>query len=320
MKLRGFLSAIALSMIACAAHADAWPAKPIRVIVAAPGGSSLDVIARTIGDKLKDRLAQPIIVENVPGASGTIATGQVARAAPDGYTILISFNGPLAFTQFLTRLPYDPQKDLAPVILASSQPNILAVNANLPVKNVSDLISYAKAHPGQLNYASVGNGSSSHLTAELFKSMAGIDMLHVPYNGAPPAALSIAAGDTQMLFTIATVVMPQVKSGKVKALAVTGATRFSLLPEIPTVAEAGLPKFESLAWNGVLVPAGTPVDIVNRLNQEIETVLKMPDVKARLNNAGLEPAGGSPEKFRALMIAEAKKWSEIIRKTGAKLD
>jgi tripartite-type tricarboxylate transporter receptor subunit TctC len=320
MKLRSFLAAIALSMIACAAHADAWPARPIRVIVAAPGGSSLDVIARTVGDKLKDRLAQPIIVENVPGASGTIATGQVARAAPDGYTILVSFNGPLAFTQFLTRLPYDPQKDLAPVILASSQPNILAVNANLPVKNVSDLIAYAKAHPGQLNYASVGNGSSSHLTAELFKSMAGIDMLHVPYNGAPPAALSIAAGDTQMLFTIATVVMPQVKSGKVKALAVTGATRFSLLPEIPTVAEAGLPKFESLAWNGVLVPAGTPVDIVNRLNQEIETVLKMPDVKARLNNAGLEPAGGSPEKFRALMIAEAKKWSEIIRKTGAKLD
>jgi tripartite-type tricarboxylate transporter receptor subunit TctC len=320
MKLRSFLAAIALSMIACAAHADTWPAKPIRVIVAAPGGSSLDVIARTVGDKLKDRLAQPIIVENVPGASGTIATGQVARAAPDGYTILVSFNGPLAFTQFLTKLPYDPQKDLAPVILASSQPNILAVNANLPVKNVGDLIAYAKAHPGRLNYASVGNGSSSHLTAELFKSMAGIDMLHVPYNGAPPAALSLAAGDTQMLFTIATVVMPQVKSGKVKALAVTGATRFSLLPDIPTVAEPGLPKFESLAWNGVLVPAGTPADIVNRLNQEIDTVLKMPDVKARLNNAGLEPAGGSPEKFRALMIAEAKKWSEIIRKTGAKLD
>jgi tripartite-type tricarboxylate transporter receptor subunit TctC len=320
MRLRSFLAAIALSVVACAAYADAWPAKPLKFIVAAPAGSSLDVIARTVGDKLKDRFAQPVIVENVPGASGTIATGQVARAAPDGYTILISFNGPLAFTQFLTKLPYDPQKNLTPVILASSQPNILAVNASVPVKNVGELIAYAKAHPGKLNYASVGNGSSSHLTAELFKAMAGIDVLHVPFNGAPPAALSVAAGDTHMLFTIATVVMPQVKSGKVKALAVTGATRFSLLPDIPTVAEAGLPKFESLAWNGILVPAGTPADIVNRLNQEIDAALKMPDVKARLNNAGLEPAGGSPEKFRALIAAEAKKWSEIIMKTGAKLD
>jgi tripartite-type tricarboxylate transporter receptor subunit TctC len=320
MKLRSFLAAIALSVVTCAAYADAWPAKPLKFIVAAPAGSSLDVIARTVGDKLKDRFAQPVVVENVPGASGTIATGQVARAAPDGYTILISFNGPLAFTQFLTKLPYDPQKNLTPVILASSQPNILAVNASVPVKNVSELIAYAKAHPGKLNYASVGNGSSSHLTAELFKAMAGIDVLHVPFNGAPPAAFSLAAGDTHMLFTIATVVMPQVKSGKVKALAVTGATRFPLLPDIPTVAEAGLPKFESLAWNGVLVPAGTPADIVNRLNQEIDAALKMPDVKARLNNAGLEPAGGSPDKFRALIAAEAKKWSEIIRKTGAKLD
>jgi tripartite-type tricarboxylate transporter receptor subunit TctC len=320
MKLRSFLAAIALSLVASAVYADAWPAKPLKFIVAAPAGSSLDVIARTVGDKLKDRFAQPVIVENVPGASGTIATGQVARAAPDGYTILISFNGPLAFTQFLTKLPYDPQKDLTPVILASSQPNILAVNASVPVKNVSELIAYAKAHPGKLNYASVGNGSSSHLTAELFKAMAGIDVVHIPFNGAPPAALSVAAGDTQMLFTIATVVMPQVKSGKVKALAVTGATRFSLLPDIPTVAEAGLPKFESLAWNGILVPAGTPADIVNRLNHEIDAALKTPEVKARLNNAGLEPAGGSPDKFRALIASEAKKWSEIIRKTGAKLD
>jgi tripartite-type tricarboxylate transporter receptor subunit TctC len=320
MKLRSFLAAIALSLVASAVYADAWPAKPLKFIVAAPAGSSLDVIARTVGDKLKDRFAQPVIVENVPGASGTIATGQVARAAPDGYTILISFNGPLAFTQFLTKLPYDPQKDLTPVILASSQPNILAVNASVPVKNVSELIAYAKAHPGKLNYASVGNGSSSHLTAELFKAMAGIDVVHIPFNGAPPAALSVAAGDTQMLFTIATVVMPQVKSGKVKALAVTGATRFSLLPDIPTVAEAGLPKFESLAWNGILVPAGTPADIVNRLNHEIDAALKTPEVKARLNNAGLEPAGGSPDKFRALIASEAKKWSQIIRKTGAKLD
>jgi tripartite-type tricarboxylate transporter receptor subunit TctC len=320
MKHRLLLTALTLSLIASIACADTWPTRPIRFIVAAPGGSSLDVIARTIGDKLKDRFSQPIVVDNIPGASGTIATAQAARAAPDGYTLLMSFNGPLASTQFLTRLPYDPQKDLAPVILTSSQPNVLAVNAGVPASNVRELIAYAKAHPGKLNYASVGNGSSSHLTMELFKTMAGIYAVHIPYNGAPPAALSIAAGDTQMLFAIPTVVMPQVKNGKVKALAVTSATRFSLLADIPTVAEAGLPKFEALAWNGILVPAGTPIEIVRRLNREIDALLKTPEVKARLHNAGLEPAGGSPEEFKALIESEARKWSEIVKRTDAKLD
>lgn len=313
-------AALALSPAAANAQSDAWPSRQIRFIVAAPAGSSLDVIARSVSDKLKDRLGQTIVIENVAGASGTIATGQVAKAAPDGYTLLMSFNGPLAATQFLTKLPYDPQKELSPVIQTTSQPNILAVNANLPVRDARELTAYAKAHPGKLNYASVGNGSSSHLAMELFKSMAGIFVVHIPYNGAPPAALSLAAGDTQVLMTIPTVIMPQVKGGKVKALAVTSEKRFSLLPEIPTVAEAGLPKFEALAWNGVLVPAGTPVEIVQRLNREINAILATPEVKARLNNAGLEVVGGSPEAFKALIVAEAKKWSEVIRRTGAKLD
>ena len=320
MKLRSVAVAFALFFSALHAHADAWPAIPIRLIVAAPAGSSLDVIARRLGDKLRPRLGQPVIVENIAGASGTIATADVARAAPDGYTMLLSFNGPLAFAPFLIRLPYDPQRNLVPVIFASSQPNVLAVSAALPVASVKELIAYAKAHPGQLNYASVGNGSSSHLTMELFKTITGIRLQHVPYNGAPPAALSVAAGDTQVQFAVPPVIMPQVKTGKIKALAVSSATRFPLLPEIPTVAESGLPGFASLAWNGVLVPAGTPPAIVQRLNREIDAALRLPDVKARLNNAGLEPAGGPPDVLRALIASESRKWADIIRKTGVTLN
>ncbi len=320
MKLFPLLVSVLLTFAGIAQAADAWPSKPIRFVVAAPAGSSLDLIARTVGDKLKDRLNQPVIVENVPGASGTMATAQVARAAPDGYTMLLSFNGPLAYLQFMTKLPYDPQRDLQAVMLASSQPNILAVNANLPVGNLNDLIAYVKANPGRLNYASVGNGSSSHLTMELFKSMTGTFLVHIPYNGAPPAAASAAAGDTQLLFSVPTVILPHVRSGKVKALAVTGVSRFSLLPDLPTMAEAGMPAFQSLAWNGVLVPARTPSDIVKRMNTELNAILQMNDVRSRLNNAGLEPVGGTPEAFRKLIDDETAKWEPVIRKTKAKLD
>ncbi|MEC4723275.1 tripartite tricarboxylate transporter substrate binding protein [Noviherbaspirillum sp. CPCC 100848] len=320
MIFRKLILASLLLAAASASMADTWPSKPIRFVVAAPGGSSLDVIARTISDKLKDRLGQPIVIENIPGGAGTIATGNVARAAPDGHTWVMSYNGPLAYTQFLTRLPYDPQKDLVPVIQTSSQPNVLAVSGDIPVKTVSELISYAKQRPGKLNYASVGNGSSSHLTMELFKTMTGSFIVHIPYNGAPPAALSLLSGETQMLFSVPSVIMPQIKAGKIKALAVTSPARFSLLPDLPTVAEAGLPGFESITWNGVLVPKGTPADIVQRLNTEIDAVLKQADVKARFNNAGLDTAGGSADAFRAMLAAEAKKWEPIIRRTGAKID
>ena len=320
MTLARLLLAGALALSSITAQADAWPSRSIRFVVAAPGGSSLDVIARTLGEKLKDRFGQPVVIDNIPGASGTIASSTVARAAPDGHTWLMSYNGPLAYTQFLTTLSYDPQKDLAPVIQTSAQPNVLVVAANLPVKTVADLVAYAKSRPGKLNYASVGNGSSSHLTMELFKTMAGLYAVHIPYNGAPPAALSVATGDTQMLFSVPSVVMPHLRSGKVRALAVTSTTRFPLLPDLPTVAESGLPKFEALTWNGIMVPAGTPPEVIRQLNREVDTILNMQDVRTRLNNAGLEPVGGSPEQFKALIRAEAGKWSEIIRRTGAKLD
>jgi len=320
MFFRKLFAATLLMAAASASVAETWPSKPIRFVVAAPGGSSLDVIARTISDKLKDRIGQPIVIENIPGGAGTIATGNVARAAPDGHTWLMSYNGPLAYTQFLTRLPYDPQKDLVPVIQTSSQPNVLATSSDVPVKTVSELISYARQRPGRLNYASVGNGSSSHLTMELFKTMTNSFIVHIPYNGAPPAALSLMTGETQILFSVPSVIMPEIKTGKIKALAVTSPTRFSLLPELPTVAEAGLPGFESITWNGVLVPKGTPTEIVQRLNADIDAILKQADVKARFNNAGLETSGGSADAFRALIAAEAKKWEPIIRRTGAKID
>ena len=314
------LPAFALALASLNATADTWPSRPIRFVVAAPGGSSLDIIARSVGEKLKERLGQPVVVENIPGASGTIASATVARAVPDGHTLLMSYNGPLAYTQYLTSLAYDPQKDLVPVIQTSSQPNVLVVSARLPVKSVTELVALAKSQPGKLNYASVGNGSSSHLTTELFKSMTGAYVVHIPYNGAPPAALSVATGDTHMLFSVPSVVMPHLRAGKVRALAVTSATRFPLLPDLPTVAESGLPKFESLTWNGIAVPSGTPPGIVQRLNREVDAILKLQDVKNRLNQAGLEPAGGTPEQFKALIESEARKWAGIIRRTGAKLD
>ena len=302
------------------AVAQSWPDKPIRFIMSAPAGSSIDVLGRTIADKLKDRLGQPVVVENKPAAGGTVATAEVARAAPDGYTMLLGFNGPLAFAPLLQKLPYDVPKDLAPVIITSSQPNVLAVTAALPAKNVQELVAYAKANPGKLNYASVGNGSSSHLTMELFKSVAGFDAVHVPFNGSPPAVTSMVQGDTQMLFAVMQPLQAQVQAGKLRALAVTTAKRFPLLPELPTIAEAGYPGFEVLAWNGVTVPAATPKAIVARLNAEINAILKDPDVVQKMHAQGFDLIGGKPEDFSALIAGETAKWQPVIKRVGLKID
>ena len=311
----------AVSLAAVHAMAQSWPDRPIKFVVAAPAGSSLDVLARLIGDKLKDKLGQPIVVDNRPAAGGTAATDLVAKSPPDGYAMVMSFNGPLAFGPHLySKLPYDPQKDLAPVIITSSQPNVLAVNAGLPVNSVKDLVAYAKANPGKLNYASVGNGSSSHLTMELLKTTAGIDIVHVPFNGSPPAVTATVQGETQMMFAVMQPLQAQIQAGKLRALAVTTATRFPLLPDLPTIAEAGFPGFEALAWNGVLVSAGTPNAIIQRLNAEINAILKDPAVKSTLNAQGFELVGGTPEDFARLIRSESEKWAPVIRKTGARID
>jgi tripartite-type tricarboxylate transporter receptor subunit TctC len=233
----------------------------------------------------------------------------------------MSFNGPLAFGPHLySKLPYDPQKDLTAVVITSNQPNVLAVNAALPAQSVKELIAYAKANPGKLSYASVGNGSSSHLTMELLKSMAGVDIVHIPFNGSPPAVTATVQGETQLMFAVMQPLQAQIQAGKLRALAVTTSTRFLLLPDLPTIAESGYPGFEALAWNGVLVAAGTPRPIVERLNAEINAILKDPGVRSSLNAQGFELVGGSPEEFKNLIRSESEKWAPVIKKTGARVD
>ena len=320
MRLRNLALAAAAASLAALAHAQAWPDKPIKFVVAAGPGSSLDTLARVIGDKLKDRLGQPVVVENKPAAGGTVATAEVAKAAPDGYTMLLGFNGPLAFGPLLQKLPYDVQKDLAPVIITSSQPNVLAVNAALPVKSLAELVAYAKANPGKLSYASVGNGSSSHLNMELLKAMAGFDAVHVPFNGSPPAVTATIQGETQMMFAVMQPLQPQIQAGKLRAIAVTTAKRFPLLPELPAIAESGYPGFEALAWNGIMVPAGTPKPVIAKLNAEINAILKQPDVAQKMNAQGFDLIGGTPEDLGNLIRRETETWAPVIRKVGLKVD
>ena len=319
-RLIAGIAALALLGPQATALAQAWPDKPIKFVVSAGPGSSLDTLARVIADKLKDRLGQSVIVENKPAAGGTVATAEVAKAAPDGYTMLLGFNGPLAFGPLLQKLPYDVQKDLAPVIITTSQPNVLAVNAQLPVKTLQELVAYAKANPGKLAYASVGNGSSSHLNMELLKSVAGIDALHVPFNGSPPAVTATIQNETQMMFAVMQPLQPQVQAGKLRAIAVTTARRFPLLPDLPAIAESGYPGFEALAWNGILVPAGTPKPVITKLNAEINAILKQPDVVAKMNAQGFDLIGGTPEDLGNLIRRESDTWAPVIRKLGLKVD
>ena len=315
------LVAATATAFATGASAQAYPNKPIRFLMTAPAASSIDVIGRILADKIKDPLGQPVIVENRVGAGGTIGTDAAAKAAPDGYTMVLSFNGPLAFGPHIYKsLPYDPFKDLAPVIITTSQPNLLAVNAALPVKNLKELIAYAKNNQGKLNYGSIGAGSSSHLSMELFKMNAGLFIVHIPFNGSPPAAASLAAGDTQLLFTVPTALTPLIQAGKVRAIATSGLQRYSVMPDIPTLAESGLPKFEAIAWNGVLFPGGTPRTIVERMNREMDAALKSPDGRKRLLDSGLDPVGGTPEDLAKLMRSESDKWAPVIKRTGATVD
>jgi len=302
------------------AGAQAWPDRPIKFLMSAPAGSSIDVLGRAIADKLKDRLGQPVVVENKPAAGGTVATAEVAHSAPDGYTMVLAFNGPLSFAPLLQKPPYDVGKDLAPVIITSSQPNVLAVNATLPVRSIAELVAYAKANPGKLNYASVGNGSSSHLNMELFKSVAGLDAVHVPFNGSPPAVKSTVQNETQMIFAVMQPLQAQIQAGTLRALAVTTAKRFSLLPDLPSIAESGYPGFEALAWNGVLVAAGTPRTIVARLNTEMNAILKEPEMRQKMQGFGFDLVGGTPEEFGALISGETAQWAPVIKKVGLKVD
>jgi len=310
---------IGVAVVIPPAFAQSWPDKPVRILVPAPAGSSLDVLARAIGEKLKDKFGQPVVVDNKPAAGGTVATAETARAPADGSVILLGFNGPLATGPLIQKAPYDVQKDLAPVIITSSQPNVLAVNAELPVKTLPELVAWAKANPGKLNYASVGNGSSSHLNAELLKAMAGIDAVHVPFNGSPPAVLSTVQGETQMIFAVMQPLQAQIQAGKLRAIAVTTPKRFPLLPDLPSIAET-YPGFEALAWNGLVVPAGTPAATIQKINAEVGAILKDPEIVKKMNGFGFDLVGGTPADFGALIKGEAERWTPVVRKLGIKVD
>jgi len=289
--------------------------------VPATAGSSLDVMARTLSEKLLPLWGKPIVIENKPGAGGLIGVGTAAKAPPDGHVMALGYNGPLAFAPFLYHpMPYDVTRDLLAVVMTSSQPNVLAINAALPARSVRELVAWAHGRRGETTYASIGSGSSSHLAMELFKRAARFDAVHVPFNGSPAAALSVARGETHVLFAVASGLMPQVQSGQIRLLAVTSARRFAGLDDLPTLAEAGLPGFVAEAWNGLVVGAGTPADVAAKLNADVNAVLQLPDVRARFRALGMAAAGGSSATFRTLIDDEMKRWGPVIRQAGIKVE
>lgn len=302
------------------AQGDAYPRKPIKWIVPFPPAGAMDVIARTLGEQMGRKLGQTFVIENRPGAGGNIGADAVARSAPDGYTMMIVANG-MAVNKFLYgRLSYDPVKNFAPVSLLAVVPNVLVTQSGAKSKTVADVIAQAKAQPGKVTYASAGNGTSIHLAAELFASMAQLDMVHVPYKGSGPAVTDLIGGQVDYMFDSVTSATPHIQSGKLRAIAVTTAKRSSALPNVPTVAEAGLPGYDLSPWFAVYMPAGTPPAIVERINAALLEAMKLPEVKARFATIGAEPIGSTPAQLAAHLDAEMAKWGKIIQARGIRAD
>ena len=294
-----------------------WPSKPLKLIVPFPPGGSTDILARALGQKLSEGLAQPVVIDNRPGAGGVIGSEAAAKAAPDGYTIMMGHLGTLAVNVGIYRkLPYDPVKSFAPVCLMAIVPSVLVVNNALPVSSVAELVAYAKKHPGKLSYGSAGNGSTSHLTTEYFKLATGTDILHVPYKGVGPMLTDLVSGQLSMGLNGAPAVMAHVLSGRLRALAVSSLERLPSLPDVPTLDESGLMGFEANGWYGIVAPAGTPVGIVRTLNSEIRRAMSTADLRARLDAEGAIPAGGMPEEFGAFIASEIARWGAVIKKAG----
>lgn len=306
---------------AARAQAAEWPTRSVRIIVPFGPGSTPDVLARLVADRLGPALKQTVIVENRPGAGGNVGTDAVAKAAPDGYTIGASITGPLVNNTVLYRkLPYDPFRDLVPITLAATQPNVLAVSSELGVGTVRELMDLLRRNPGKYNYASVGAGTVAHLSMELIKAKTGTFIVHVPYNASPAAVLSILQGDTHMASLAPLAVLPQVRAGKLKALAVTTRERSVFVPDVPTFKEAGIADIEATAWIGIVAPARTPQPIVDRLNREIVAILKDPGVAEKLRAVYMDPVGDSPQAFAAFMQDELRRWSPVIRRAGVTID
>jgi tripartite-type tricarboxylate transporter receptor subunit TctC len=318
--MRKLIGILAVLFASAAFGADAYPARTVRVIVPfAPGGGT-DIVARILGQQLSQKLGQSFVIENRPAGSGIVGADLVAKAPADGYTLLFAFSSLSSSAKLFSHLPYDPIRDFAPVALATTSPLLAVVPASLPAKSVSEFIAHAKAHPGKLNYGSSGPGSSPHLATELFLSMTGTQMAHIAYKGIAPALTALLADEVQFSLVPIAVGMPHVRSGKLRALGVAGLSRSSAAPELPTIAESGLPGFEVIGWWGLLAPAKTPRSAVDLLNRELRAALELPDVRRTLLDQGMDPAGGAPEQFGALIKADMDKWGEIGRRLGVKLD
>ena len=315
------LAVACVALVASVAAAQPYPTKPIRLIVPFPPGGATDIVGRAFAQKLSEQLGQPVIVDNKPGAGGTIGSDLAAKAPADGYTLLMATTSTHSIAPSLyASLPYDPLRDFAPVAHIADSTNVLVVGATVPVKDVRELIALAKAQPGKLTFASSGSGTIVHLTAELFNSMAGIQMTHVPYKGTALAVPDIMSGQVTMIFDNIVSAQPGLKSGKVKALAVTGTKRTPLAPDLPTVAESGLPGFASDTYFGLFAPAGTPKAIVDKLNADANKILAQPDFRERLAGLGADTAGGAPDAFAVLIRTERDKWAKVVKSSGAKAE
>ena len=300
------------------ASAQAYPSQPIQVVVPFPAGGIVDNVTRKLGTQLITALGQPIIIENRAGAGGSIGAAQVARAKPDGYTLLSAFDTH-AVNPLLYKLTFDSDKDLKPIALVATSPLVLVVHPSVPAKSLQELVALAKAKPQALSYASTGAGSSNHLTAELFKSVTGASMLHVPYRGGAPAITDIMGGQVQVMFVSVTSVLGHIRSGKLRPLAVTSKERIAALPEVPPIGDT-YKGFEAYSWVGLLAPAGVPADVIAKLNASVNAALKTPDVQKFLEEQSLKPAGGTPEQFGSFMKAETQKWGEVIKRQNIKVD
>lgn len=307
-------------MLGQSAQADTYPDRPIKWIVPWPPGGGADVIARLLGNPVAEALGKPIIIDNRGGAAGNIGAVAAARSPADGYTMVFAYSGTHSINRHLYKdMPFE-EKDFSPVIFLTSVPQMLVVNANLPFKSVQEIIAAAKTNPGKLTYGSSGNGAINHLTGQLFSDMAGVKLLHVPYKGGGPAAAAVMSGEVDMVFGEPSTLLPHVASGKLRAIATTGAKRSISLPDLPTIAESGVPGYDVTSWNGVLVPVGTPAEAIKKLNAEFNKVLANPAMRERLVKIGYEPIGGAPDAFSKHIEAETKKWGPVIKQSGLQIN
>ena len=319
-RMKALLRLVAPLVLAAtlAAHAQTFPSKPVRIIVPFAAGGVADLLPRVVGQKLSEKWGQPVVVENKVGASGNIGMAEVARAAADGYTLGLAPTGNLTVNQFLFKLPFDAGKDLAPITVLATSPNVLVVHPSVPAKNFRELVAYAKSNPGTLNFASPGEGSGAHLAGELLNLEAGIRATHVPYKGLAPAVNDLLGGQVQMMFAGISTVLQHVKSGKLVAIAIASPKRSAQLPEVPTVAESGLAGFDVTSWYGLVARAGTPPEVIDRIYRDAVEALGTEEVRSKLSGLGLEPLGNSPAEFERMIADESRKWGDIVRRAGIK--